>query len=145
MAEKTHAPDQSLIAPGCPVVMLAGREWFVPELAMRQSRVVVPALMRVMPMLQEMQGGAPSAMAGLSEEHFENIIAIVHCALTRAYPTLTREEFLDLPASTAELIAALGVVTRQTGFFKRAEEATPGETKGETASDSTAPRPRSTD
>ena len=133
MTKKTHTPDQSLIAPGCPVVTLAGREWFVPVLAMRQARVVVPALMRLMPVLQEMQGGDPSAMAGLSEEHFENIIAIVHGALTCAYPTLTRDEFLDLPASTAELIAAIGVVTRQTGFFKPAEEAAPGETKGETA------------
>jgi hypothetical protein len=38
--------------------------------------------------------------------------------LTVSYPRLTREEFLDLPASTPELIAALAVVTRQTGFFK---------------------------
>jgi hypothetical protein len=44
------------------VVTLAGREWFVPVLAMRQARVVVPALMRLMPVLQEMQSGQPQAM-----------------------------------------------------------------------------------
>jgi hypothetical protein len=142
MAEKTHAPDQSLIAPGCPIVAFAGREWFVPTLAMRQSRVVVPALMRLMPVLQQMQSGQT---AGLSEEHFENIIAIVHAALTRAYPTLTRDEFLDLPASTTELVAAIAAVMRQTGFFKPAEDAAPGEQVGETTNRSTAPRPLSTE
>jgi hypothetical protein len=142
MAEKTHAPDQSLIAPGCPIVAFAGREWFMPALAMRQSRVVVPGLMRLNPVLQQITSGQ---IAGLSEEHFENIIAIVHAALTRAYPTLTRDEFLDLPASTAELVAAIGVITRQSGFFNPVEGVAPGEAKGGTASDSTAPQPRSTD
>ena len=58
----------------------AGREWFVPVLAMRQARVVVPALMRLMPVLQEMQSGQPSAMARLSEENYDAIIAVVNAA-----------------------------------------------------------------
>ena len=145
MARKTYTADPSLDYAACPVVTLAGREWFVPALAMRQARVVVPALMRVMPLLGRMQGGDGAAMAGLSEDHFDNIIAIVHAALTRAYPDLTREEFLDLPASMTELIAALGVVTRQTGLFKPAEDAAVGEQMGETTNLSTAPRPHSTE
>ena len=59
--------------------------------------------------------------AQLSQADYDAILDVVHAALTRAYPRLTREEFLDLPASTPELIAALAVVTRQTGFFKPAE------------------------
>jgi hypothetical protein len=145
MAQKTYTADPSLDYAGCPVVMLAGREWFVPTLAMRQSRVVVPALMRLMPVLSEMRGGDASAMARMSEEDFENIIAIVHAALTRAYPALTRDEFLDLPASTTELVAAIAVVMRQTGFFKPAEDAAPGEQTGETTNRSTAPQPLSTE
>ena len=141
MAEKTHAPDQSLIAPGCPIVTLAGREWFVPVLAMRQARVVVPAIMKLLPAIPRMKSGDVTA---LDAETFDLIITAVHGALTRAYPSLSRDEFLDLPASTNELAAAIGVVTRQTGFFKPAEEAAPGETKGETASGSTAPHRRST-
>lgn len=128
MNAKSLQPDQSLIAPGCPVVTLAGREWFVPTLAMRQSRVIVPALMRVMPALDEIQSN-PHA---LSEEHFESIIAAIHAALTRAYPTLTLDDFLDLPVSTAELIAAITVVTRQTGAFKPAAAVAPEEQTEET-------------
>ena len=52
-------PDPNINCAGAPVVTLAGREWFVPVLAMRQARVVVPALMRLMPVLQEMQSGQP--------------------------------------------------------------------------------------
>ncbi len=121
MAQKTYAPDQSLIAPGCPVITLAGKEWFVPTLALRQSRVVVPALIRLLPDLAEL----PSNWAPLSDDGFDSIIDVVHVGLTRAYPTLSREEFLDLPISTSELIGALAVVMRQTRFFNPAEEASP--------------------
>ena len=139
-------PDPNINCSGAPVVTLAGREWFVPVLAMRQARVVVPALMRLMPVLQEMQSGQPGAMARLSEENYDAIIAVVHAALTRAYPELSREMFLDLPASTPELVAALGVVTRQTGFFKPADTSGEGlgETLGETAKPATAPQNSST-
>jgi hypothetical protein len=139
-------PDPNINCAGAPVVTLAGREWFVPVLAMRQARVVVPALMRLMPVLQEMQSGQPQAMARLSEENYDAIIAVVHAALTRAYPELSREMFLDLPASTPELVAALGVVTRQTGFFRPADASgdSLGETLGETAKPATAPQNSST-
>lgn len=135
-------PDPAVDCLGAPVVTLAGREWFVPILAMRQARIVVPGLMRLMPVLQSLQSGDASAMAQLDEETFEAILDVVHAALTRAYPTLTREAFLDLPASTPELIAALAVVTRQTGFFKAGDAA--GEALGETPKASTAPRDVST-
>jgi hypothetical protein len=119
MTQKTYQPDQSLIEPGCPVVTLAGREWFVPTLALRQSRTVLPALMRVLPVLAEL----PSNEALLSEDSFESIIDVVHVGLTRAYPTLTREDFLDLPISTVELIGAVAPVMRQTRYFNPVEEA----------------------
>lgn len=132
-------PDPAVSCVGAPVVTLAGREWFVPMLAMRQARIVVPGLMRLMPVLQSLQGGDVAAMARLDEETYDTILSVVHAALTRAYPALTREAFLDLPASTPELIAALAVVTRQTGFFKPAEDPA-GEALGETATYSTAPQ-----
>jgi hypothetical protein len=136
-------PEPSIDCSGAPVVTLAGREWFVPVLAMRQARIVVPALMRLMPVLQSLQSGEA---APLSEQDYDAILDVVHAALTRAYPRLTREEFLDLPASTPELIAALAVVTRQTGFFKPADggEDHPGEALGEAAKASTAPQEVST-
>ena len=59
----------------------------------------------------------------LSEDNFESIITVVHGALTRAYPALTRDEFLDLPISTSELIGALPPIIRQAGYFNLAVEA----------------------
>ena len=61
-------PDPEIDCAGAPVITLAGREWFVPVLAMRQARVVVPGLMRLMPTLQAMQSGEPGATAGLSQK-----------------------------------------------------------------------------
>ncbi|QGM45834.1 hypothetical protein [Methylocystis heyeri] len=127
-------PDPKINCDGAAIVVLAGREWFIPVLAMRQSRIVVPGLMRLMPLLAELQSGRSSAMAKLGEEEFDVILDIVHAALTRAYPHLTRDAFLDFAISTPELIGALGIVTRQTGFFKTAEpgEKNVGEARGET-------------
>jgi hypothetical protein len=119
------SPDPQIDCANAAVVTLAGREWFVPVLAMRQARIVVPALMRLMPVLQNLQNGATMGVAQLSQADYDAILDVVHAALTRAYPRLTRDEFLDLPASTPELIAALAVVTRQTGFFKPAEAEAP--------------------
>ncbi|MGA3063022.1 MAG: hypothetical protein ABSD90_07310 [Methylocystis sp.] len=94
--------------------------------------------------MDQFNGGGSGAR--LSEENYDAIIAVVHAALTRAYPELSREMFLDLPASTPELVAALGVVTRQTGFFRPADASGDGlgETLGETAKPATAPRNSST-
>jgi hypothetical protein len=127
-------PDPKIDCDDAAIVVLAGREWFIPVLAMRQSRIVVPGLMRLMPLLGELQSAGSSAMAKLGEEEFDIILAVVHAALTRAYPQLTREAFLDLAISTPELIGALGIVTRQTGFFRASGpgEKILGEAQGET-------------
>jgi hypothetical protein len=121
------SPDPKIDCSGAPVILLAAREWFVPVLAMRQSRIVVPGLLRLMPLLSVLQSGEPSAMAKFSEEDFGVVITVVHAALTRAYPAFTMDDFLDMQISTPELIAALGVVTRQTGFFKPASEEEPNQ------------------
>lgn len=131
--------DSKIDTSGAAIITLAKREWFVPVLAMRQNRVAVPRLIRLMPMLEKMQK-KPDV---LSEENVDAIIDVVHAALTRAYPALTREEFLDLPISTQELIWALAPILRQTGAFTKGDDA-PGEQKGETTLGSPAPLPTST-
>ncbi len=135
-------PDPTIDYAGAPVIKLAGREWFVPVLAMRQARIVVPGLMRLMPTLQAMQSGDVGAMARLSQDNFDAILDVVYAALTRAYPKLARDEFLDLPATTVELVAALSVVTRQTGLFKPADAL--GEAVGETSTPAISPQNSST-
>jgi len=124
---------------GAAIITLAGREWFIPPLAVRQSRVVLPLLIRLMPALAELQE-RPDA---LGEAEWGDLVRVVHVALTRAYPSLTLDEILDLPAPLSEFAAAIAVITRQTGMFVPAEK-NAGEANGETASLSTAPLDNST-
>ncbi len=48
-----------------------------------------------------------------SEEEVNTMVGVVHVALTRAYPTLTRDQLEDLPISVNELAAALPVAAIQ--------------------------------
>lgn len=131
--------DKSVDCDGAPIVALGGREFFVPELALRQSRIVVPGLIRLMPALAALES-RPDA---LGEAEWNDLVRVVHAALTRAYPGLTLDEVLDLPATLAELAGAVAVITRQTGMFKPAETDA-GEASGETESLSPAPLSNST-
>ncbi len=78
-------PNALLLDGTTPTIKLAGRDWPVPLLAPRQNRIVVPAIGRWA------RAGDPA----FSTEQYDEAIAIVHAALTRAHPTLTREEFED--------------------------------------------------
>ena len=121
--------DQKLVKPGDPVISLGGLEWFMPVLAMRQSRVIVPKLMRLLPVLQSLEND-DAQIAALDEGTIDELIAIAHPALTRAYPTLTIDQFIDLPVTVNEICAAAFLALKQTEWF-RAQAA--GEAKGETA------------
>ncbi len=114
-----------------PLITLAGREFFAPVIALRQARIVVPGLLKIMPKLTKIQQGLAAGdlaeAAVLESEDVELMIDIVHAALTRAQPGLSRDELLDLDASLVELIAALAVVARQSGVFAPSESVAPGE------------------
>jgi hypothetical protein len=124
-------PDPKIDCACACVVALGGQEFFVPTLALRQARVVVPGLLKLMPRLIAIQtrigAGDPLGAALIEKDDVELMIDVVHCGLTRAYPDLTRDDLLDLEASFPELVAALGLIARQTGLFTAAEEQTPGE------------------
>ena len=128
-------PDPKIDCAGAPVITLAGSEWFVPQLAMRQLRIVVPGIMRVVPLLKTIE----TDPASIGEADIDAIIRVVHTALTRAYPTLTFDTFLDMPITTAESISALHPIMRQSGFWKPADDTAVGEAPGETTTSSTAP------
>jgi len=124
-------PDPRSNCAGAPVVNLGGQEFFVPALALRQARVVVPGLLRLMPRLNTIQArigaGDPLGAALLEQGDIDLMIDVVHCGLTRAYPDLSRECLLDLQAGLAELVAALAVVARQTGLFTPTDTPPAGE------------------
>ncbi len=125
-----------------PTITLAGREWPIPLLAMRQNRVVVPALMKVMPTVARLALATESndfammlSSLSLTTEEFDLIADAVHAAITRGTPGFARAEFDELPISVAELFGALPVVMSQTGMMKAAEgpnmgEATAGKSIG---------------
>ncbi|HWE05186.1 MAG TPA: hypothetical protein VG274_00670 [Rhizomicrobium sp.] len=86
-----------------PTITIAGREWRIPPLAPRQNRVVLPGLMRL--------GKEPA-------EQYGTLLDIVFAALTRAHPSMTREEFDDWPIATWELVESIPVIARQTGLLR---------------------------
>jgi hypothetical protein len=88
---------------GDPTITIAGRAWPVPLLAPRQNRVVLPGLMRL--------GKEPA-------EQYETLLDIVFAALTRAHPSITREEFEDWPIATWELVESIPVIAKQTGLLR---------------------------
>ena len=49
-------PDPKIDCARAPVVVLGGLEFFVPTLALRQARMVVPGLLKLMPRLNAIQG-----------------------------------------------------------------------------------------
>jgi hypothetical protein len=101
-------------------VRLAGRAWIMADLAPRQFRKVVPAMLAL--------AGVKRA-EDLDEARIDRLIDALYWALTRNYPDLAREDFLDLPIRPAELFAALPALARAAGFERR-EDSAPGESRG---------------
>jgi hypothetical protein len=124
-------PDPKVDCARALVVELGGQEFFVPLLALRQARVAVPGVLKLMPRLNAIQarigGGDPLGASLLEQDDVDLMIDVVHAGLTRAYPDFSREQLLDLQAGLAELIAALAAIGRQTGLFAATENTPPGE------------------
>lgn len=134
-------PDPKLNYAGAPVARLGGMDFFVPMLALRQSRIVVPAILRLVPRLDELQQAAKAGAASISLADVDLIIDVVHTALTRAYPAMTRDDLLDREATFPELITAVAIVARQTGLFAAAGA---GEAQGTKETQANPPSPIST-
>jgi len=124
-------PDPRIDCRQAPVITIGGQEFFVPTLALRQARIVVPGLLKLMPRLAAIQEriGAGDVLGAvlLEKDDVELMLDLVHCGLTRAYPELERDHLLDLQAGLSDLVAALGVIARQTGLFSPAEASSSGE------------------
>lgn len=109
-----------------PRVKLAGREWPVPELAVRQLRIVRRPLIDLTDAIAATETETMGQrVMRLTTAQYEELCEIVYQGLTRAHPSLTREEFLDMQASDMELFMAFLVVRRQSGIFVAAGEAPP--------------------
>jgi hypothetical protein len=98
-------------------VELGGHTWYVPVLPLRHSK-------RMHPLRHELAQLQP----GMTEQHVDLMIRVVHVALTRAHPYLTLDQLLDLAVTMDELLGAVPVVLAQTRAYRPAP---PGTEAGE--------------
>lgn len=108
-------------------VTLGGRRWVMADLAPRQFRKVIPAILAL---------ASVKTPADLDEAKIDRLLDALYFALTRNYPALAREAFLDLPIRLSELVAALPALSEAAGL--EAGTAAPGERAGAAASSTTS-------
>jgi hypothetical protein len=90
-----------------PTVTLAGRQWPVKPLVLKQLRIVEPAWARI-----------KTAKGAVTETLMDDLIEISYQAIAPgADPKITRSEFTDLPVSLPEMIAALQTIAAQAGMI----------------------------
>jgi len=94
-------------------VVLGGRRWIMADLAPRQFRKVIPAVLAL---------GAIRAPEDVDETRMERLLDALYYALTRNYPDLARKEFLDLPIRITELFAALPVLVKAAGIERQEDK-----------------------
>jgi hypothetical protein len=95
----------------------------VPVLAPKQNRIVVPALLELVPkMIRAREEAGASSFAQLARyldaAAYDRLCDLVFSALTRALPGLTRAEFDEMPIDTLELVQAVRVIALQAGLLK---------------------------
>jgi hypothetical protein len=111
-----------------PAIVLAGREWPIPRLAPKQNRIVVPALLELIPRILGARAQADAAgetgqisqlARTLDTAFYDRLGDVVFTALTRAEPGLTRTAFDDMAIDTLELLVAVRVIALQAGLLKQ--------------------------
>jgi hypothetical protein len=141
----TFVPNQRVLdaAPELPKVSLAGREFPIPLLGPRQNRLVLSvgvslfkrmAPLRMLVAEAQRTGIKPdeNALAAafeMNEQDHIQLENVVYAGLTKAHPDMRKDDFLDAPIATSELMAAFFTIMQQSGGVKPAK---PGEEKGET-------------
>ncbi|HEX3747592.1 MAG TPA: hypothetical protein VHW09_26840 [Bryobacteraceae bacterium] len=110
-----------------PKVSLGGKDWPIPLMAARQNRVIDPLILNLLPLFAELQVNKAAGMAKLGTKEYDALQDIALHAIRRARPETTKDQFLDLPITLPELVAAFPIIAQQTGIFKRGE---PGEATG---------------
>jgi hypothetical protein len=114
--------DESIDLATARIVRLAGHDFYVAPLSLRQ----ILAIADYVPKLSGI------GVENLSGERLIPLAEVLWHGLRRAHPKLARDEFLDLPITIAELVAALPVVIEQAGGRK--VDAAAGELQAASAS-----------
>lgn len=98
-------PDENLDLSAARSIRLAGREFHVAPLSLRQ-------ILAIADYVPKLSGIGPDNLSG---ERLTPLAEVLWHGLRRAHPRLTRDAFFDLPITIAELVAALPVVIEQAG------------------------------
>jgi len=97
--------DESVDLSTARVVRLAGRDFYIAPLSLRQ-------ILAIADYVPKLSGITAENMSG---ERLSPLAEVLWHGLRRAHPSLTRDEFFDLPIPIGELVAALPVVIEQAG------------------------------
>lgn len=101
----TCEPDKTIDLAAARSVRLAGRDFHIAPLSLRQILAIADYVPKLSAITAE----------NMSGERLSPLAEVLWHGLRRAHPSLTREEFFELPISIAELVAALPVVIEQAG------------------------------
>lgn len=97
--------DETIDLSTARVLRLAGRDFYVAPLSLRQ-------ILAIADYVPKLSGITAENMSG---ERLSPLAEVLWHGLRRAHPKLTRDEFFDLPIPIGELVAALPVVIEQAG------------------------------
>jgi len=110
-----------------PRVTLGGKTWKVPELGIRQLRLVRRPIIDLTDALVETADETTGErVMKLTETQFGQMCDVVYHGLTRAHPALSRDEFEAMAATDGEIFLAFLVVRRQSGIYVVRPADTPG-------------------
>lgn len=114
-----------------PSVILAGKTYAVPLLVPKQNREVIPALLKLAPLLR--------VEGGFIQHHYAEVVDIVATVIYwgAIWPN-DKKALLDsvseMPVTLKEMMEAVNIIRVQTGLFVKAQEgATPGESETATS------------
>jgi hypothetical protein len=107
-----------------PKITLGEHTYAIPMLAPRQNRIVIPKLLALMKQMAGEDGKTINPLA-LDTASYDELLDLTWVAITRAQPTLTKDEFLDRPVTLMELITGMDVVAKQCGVLKRQDGVPP--------------------
>ena len=109
-----------------PKIKLAGVDYEIPPLAIKQNRHVEVLSARHLEYFAAIsRNDGKVKLLDITEEQADDFTRIVYHAVTRARPDIKYDAFEAMTISMREIVLALPVCLTQSGLFKPATEAAP--------------------
>lgn len=105
------------------IISVGGKDFDIPQLAVRQNRIIDPLIINLIPILS---AWTKDKNLNIGSKEYDDLLTIAFTAITKAKPDFKKEEFEELHITLPELITAFSTIAQQTGIFTRG---TPGEAK----------------